>query len=284
MGLVGIVTWDVSPELIRIGCLGLRWYNLLFAAALVVAWFILRHVFRGEGIDVKLADRLITWLFVSGIIGGRLGQVFLYDWPYYRDRLGEILMIWKGGAASHGAAIAMALAVVIFSKRSGLNIWWLCDRISVVVPVTAAFLRIGNLMNSEVYGKPAVVPWAFVFPRGRQILPDGTPLNGVPCHPTQIYEAAAYLAVGLTVYLIWRKRKAGVIPGRCFGVFLAGTFTARLLIEFLKVPQEMFCNDTGLNMGQWLSIPFIVLGVFCILRRSSWDCGRGPQPRPCTHV
>lgn len=275
MGVIGYIIWRQSPEVFRLGSLYIDWYSLLFVTGLACAYFILRHVFRLEGVEIGLVDRLVLCLVVAGIIGGRLGEVFFYNWPYYREHPDEIFMVWRAGAAIHGSAIAIVLALLIFSRWSGLNFWWLCDGIPTAIAVIVSLLRVGNLMNSEIYGKPTTVPWAFVFPEGRERLSDGTLLNDVPCHPTQIYEAASYLAVGLIVYLIWRKRRSGTAAGRIFGIFLVSIFSVRFLIEFLKVPQEGFHNATCLNMGQWLSIPFIVLGVFCILMRSSWACDAG---------
>jgi len=249
------ITWNPSPEIFSIGSFSIRWYGLLFAMGFFLSYIVLYHVFKKENIAGKLLDRLAIYVFLATVIGARLGHVFFYQWDYYRENLGEIFMVWKGGLASHGAGIAIIIALIIYIRQYKVNMWWLFDRAAMVIPIAAAFVRFGNLMNSEIYGITTAVPWGFVFVHD----PDA---GNVPRHPTQLYEAFSYLLISLVFYIIWRKNKAVVRPGMFVGIFLVAMFTARFLIEFLKTDQVPFEKGMVLDMGQLLSIPFILLGAF----------------------
>jgi len=163
-------------------------------------------------------------------------------------------MVWKGGLASHGAAIAIIIALIIYVKKYKVNLWWLFDRMAIVIPVSAAFVRLGNLMNSEIYGITTSVPWGFVFAADRGA-------GKLPRLPTQLYEAFSYLLIALVLIILYRKNIGINRPGLFVGVFLVALFTARFLIEFLKEVQVNFENNMSLDMGQWLSVPFILLGI-----------------------
>jgi phosphatidylglycerol---prolipoprotein diacylglyceryl transferase len=265
MSLFNYIVWNPSPEIFSIGSFSIRWYGLLFAMGFFVAYMVLYHIFNREKIPIKMLDRLTVYVFIATVVGARLGHVFFYDWDYYRDHLGEIFLVWEGGLASHGAGIAIILALIIYIRQYKVNMWWLFDRVAVVIPMVAAFVRLGNLMNSEIYGVPTRLSWGFIFHRGGETLADGTVLNFVPCHPTQLYEAVSYILISVVLYVLWRKNITNIKPGLSVGIFLVGMFTARFLIEFLKIPQEKFNNTTLLDMGQWLSIPFVLLGTFFII-------------------
>jgi prolipoprotein diacylglyceryl transferase len=253
--MLNYITWEPDPELIRIGSFAIRWYGLLFASAFIVGYFIMQRIFKNEDKSSKLLDQLATYMVVATVIGARLGHCLFYEPEYYLNNPLEILMVWKGGLASHGAAIGIILALYFFSKRNKLPVIWVFDRIAIVVALGGAFIRTGNLMNSEIYGKATSLPWAFIYTKD----------DLIPRHPTQIYEALVYLGIFLFLYLYYWKKKGQPKPGFLFGMFMILVFSARFLIEFLKEPQVAFEQQMALNMGQLLSIPFIVIGFIAIL-------------------
>jgi phosphatidylglycerol---prolipoprotein diacylglyceryl transferase len=252
------ITWNVSPLIFSIGPISVRWYGVLFAMSFAVGYVIMLRFFRKENLPDELLDKLSMYMLVSTVVGARLGHVFFYEWGYYSHHLGEILMVWKGGLASHGAAIGILAALYFFARSSKRTYYWTLDRIVVVVALSGFFIRTGNLMNSEIYGKITDLPWGFIFVR------DG---ESLPRHPTQIYEALCYLVI--FIFLIWfyYKKNGAPRPGFMFGFFLSALFSVRFLLEFLKEPQVKFENTMALNMGQLLSIPFVLAGLFIIFRK-----------------
>ena len=252
------IRWSPNVEIFSIGNFGLRWYGFLFALGFFLAYTVLYYIYKREKVELKLLDWLTFYVFVAVLIGARFGHVFFYEWSYYKDHLSEIPMVWKGGLASHGAAIAIVLALIIYIWHFKVNVWWLFDRIAIAIPVTAAFVRFGNLMNSEIYGMVTTVPWGFIFVNDKDA-------GALPRHPTQLYEAFSYLLISLVLFILYRKNIGIKRPGLFVGVFLVALFTARFLIEFLKVVQVDFEKQMPLDMGQWLSIPFICLGIGFII-------------------
>ncbi len=261
--MLGFITWDVSPEIFT-WPVTVRWYGLMFAIGFWLGFNIVARMFKREGAPEKWLGSLLIWVAAGTIVGARLGHVFFYQWDYYSQHLGEIPKIWEGGLASHGGAIGVILAVILFSvftsKRSPL---WTFDRLVVAIALVGGLIRIGNLMNSEIFGHATDLPWGFKFVRSAEW---HAFYEGVACHPTQIYEALCYFALfGLLMWMYWKKN-AGERPGLIFGTFFIGIFLPRFLIEFIKNDQVAFESTMTLNMGQWLSIPFILLGVFFIIR------------------
>jgi prolipoprotein diacylglyceryl transferase len=213
----------------------------------------MQKIFKKEGIPIKVLDQLTTYMIVATIIGARLGHVFFYEpMDYFRDPV-QILMIWKGGLASHGAAIAIIIALLIFSKRNKKPFIWIFDRIAIVVALAGTFIRTGNLMNSEIYGVETSLPWGFIF--------ENTDPSMLPKHPTQIYEALAYLLIFIYLWWVYLKTDGKPRPGFLFAMFMILVFASRFIIEFVKEPQVGFESGMTLNMGQWLSIPFVLLGI-----------------------
>jgi phosphatidylglycerol---prolipoprotein diacylglyceryl transferase len=248
-----IIPWDPNPEIFRIGPFAIRWYGLLFASSFLFGYFIMRKMFRNEGIADIVLDRLTIYMAVGTIIGARLGHCFLYEPAYYLKHPLEILQVWHGGLASHGAAVGILLSVGLFAFREKQGFFWTMDRISIVVALSGFLIRTGNLMNSEIYGVETSVPWGFVFLRNNEL---------VPKHPTQIYEGLAYLSVFiLLLWMYWRK-KGDVYRGLLFSIFLILIFTARFFIEFVKEIQVPWEAKMPINMGQMLSIPFVFFGFF----------------------
>ncbi|PKP45637.1 MAG: prolipoprotein diacylglyceryl transferase [Bacteroidetes bacterium HGW-Bacteroidetes-11] len=254
--LLNQITWDISPIIFDLGILQIRWYGLFFALAFYLGYLILeKQVFKREGLPIGLLDQLATFVVIGTVIGARLGHVFFYEPASYLKDPISILKIWEGGLASHGAAIGILLALWLFVRKSGKSYLWTLDRVVIVVALGGFFIRMGNLMNSEIYGHFTSLPWGFIFLR------DG---ETEPRHPTQIYEALTYLLLFFGLLLYYRKNYKIMKEGTIFGVFMIILFGVRFLIEFVKEPQVTFEQTMALNMGQLLSIPFILAGVLLL--------------------
>ena len=258
MDILAFIHWNVSPEIFSLGPIHVRWYGLMFAVGFLFGYNHGEKMFRHENIDPKWLESLFIYLLVATIVGARLGHVFFYGWEYYSQHPIEILYIWQGGLASHGGVLGIIVAMIIWSmKVSKRSILWVLDRVVVPSILVAALIRLGNLMNSEIYGMETSLPWGFIFERNHETIPK---------HPTQLYEALSYLLTfGVIQYMYW-KTKAKDYLGLLVGVFFIMVFTARFFIEFIKEDQEAFEATMALNMGQWLSIPFIIAGVVLIVR------------------
>lgn len=260
--MLNYIVWDVNPELID-SFISLRWYSLMFLIGFLVGYKIVEKMFKHEGAPEKWLGSLLLWVMVGTIVGARLGHVFFYAWDYYSQHPIEILYTWEGGLASHGGAIGVLLAVLAFSKftakRSAL---WTFDKLVVAVAMVAGLIRLGNLFNSEIFGHATDLPWGFMFVNS----PEWHAMyEGQACHPTQIYEALCYFALfALLMWMYWKK-DAQTRPGLLFGTFLVGTFLTRFFIEFIKNDQVDFEASMTLNMGQWLSIPFVLAGIWLII-------------------
>ena len=253
------INWNVNPEILSLGALSLRWYSLLFVSGFILGWFIFKWFFKREGVPVTLLDPLLYTLLIGTIVGARLGHCLFYQPDYYLGSwqgFWEIFMPWKGGLASHGGTIALILAMMWFARKYGrkhdFDVLWIMDHLAIAVCFAATFIRLGNLFNSEIYGDVTGLPWGFVFElRGET----------EPKHPTQLYEALSYFILGVVLVLIYKYRLNKVYRGFFIGTFFIGCFGMRFLIEFIKEPQVMFEQDMILNMGQWLSIPFVLIGI-----------------------
>ena len=256
--VLNFIHWNVSPEIFHLGPLSIRWYGLLFASGFLIGYYIGERMLKSENVPQKWIDSLFFYLIIATVIGARLGHVFFYGWDYYSQHPEEIIMVWHGGLASHGGVLGILVAIFIYSKKvTKRSMLWTLDRIAVPVALTAAFIRTGNLMNSEIYGVQTTLPWGFIFERNGET---------VAKHPTQIYEALAYLLTFLVMSLMYWKTKAKNKEGLLIGVFFIMIFGARFLIEFIKEDQEAFESTMSLNMGQWLSIPLILFGIFLVVR------------------
>ena len=277
------ITWNVDPEIFSIGQLSIRWYGLLFATAFLSGYIVFTRYLATERLNSEMLDRLLIYIAIGTVVGARLGHCFFYEPEYFLKNPIEILKIWKGGLASHGAAIGILLALWLYVRRHKLSFLWLIDRIVIVVALGGAFIRLGNLFNSEIYGLPTDLPWGFEFVRDR--LYDSTTgelLPTVPRHPTQLYEALSYLLIFAILFTFYRKRYTKVRDGFIFGVFMILLFSARFLIEFVKNDQVAFEAGMQFNMGQLLSLPFILAGVVMILwtKRHPRYFNQTPIPKP----
>ena len=270
MNIFSYILWNPDFEAFHIGPLSLRWYSLCWLAGLALAYVIVRRLYREQGIKEELFDPLMIYCFFGIMFGARLGHCLFYE-P------GHFLSSWQGivemflpirimpdgwtftgyeGLASHGGTLGLMAALWLYVRRTHLSAWRVLDNIAIATPVTACFIRLGNLMNSEIIGKVTDVPWAFVFER----------VDFMPRHPGQLYEAVAYAVFFFIGMALYRRRPDRVGTGFFFGLCLTLIFTARFLIEFAKDIQVGFEYDMPLNMGQLLSIPFIVIGTACMVR------------------
>lgn len=258
IGILNFIHWNVNPEIFGFGNFSVRWYGLLFASGFLIGYYIAEKMLKSENVEQKWIDSLFFYIIIATVVGARLGHVFFYGWDYYSQNPSEIIKVWHGGLASHGGAIGILIALFIHSKVvTKRSMLWALDRILVPTAMVAAFIRFGNLMNSEIYGTVTTLPWGFIFERNGEI---------VAKHPTQLYEALAYLAsFGVLMYLYWKTNSKNK-PGLLMGAFFIMMFSARFFIEFIKEDQETFEAGMALNMGQWLSIPFILAGIFLVVR------------------
>lgn len=260
--MLDYIVWNTDPMLID-SFIKVRWYGLMFAVGFLIGYKIEERIYRHEGAPESWLGVLLLWTIAGTIIGARLGHVFFYEWDKYSQDPITILYIWEGGLASHGGTIGIIIGIFIYSfVTTRRNPLWTFDRLVIPVALVAAMIRFGNLMNSEIFGHATDLPWGFMFVRSYEW---HTYYEGLACHPTQIYESLCYLALfGLLMWMYWKKN-AEERPGLIFGVFFVVLFTTRFFIEFIKNPQVDFERDMILNMGQILSIPFIIIGIGLII-------------------
>ena len=258
--MIAYIQWDVSPEIFSLGPLTIRWYGLLFASGFFIGYYLMQAIYKRENKPLANLDALLWYVLLGTVIGARLGHCLFYEPEYYLSNPVEILKIWEGGLASHGGTAGVFLALWLYSRRRPQEPFgWLADRLAIPTALTATFIRLGNLFNSEIYGKITTLPWAFIFER----------VDPHPRHPTQLYEASVYFVLFLLLlYLYWRRFTFYEKPYRPLGLFLSWVFGWRILIEFVKEPQAPFETALPLNMGQLLSIPLVALGLYLLLRHS----------------
>lgn len=271
--LLNYIIWN--PDLKAF--FGLRWYSLCWLIGLVLAYIIVRQLYKQQKLDDKLFEPLFVYCFLGILVGARLGHCLFYEPGYFlssgRHVVEMLLPIrflaeggWKftgyEGLASHGGTLGLMLALWLYVRKTKLSAWRVLDNIAIATPVTACFIRLGNLMNSEIIGKVTDVPWAFVFER----------VDTMPRHPGQLYEAIAYALLFFIGWMLYRKQPQKVGTGFFFGLCLTYIFTARFFIEYTKEIQEAFEASLPLDMGQLLSIPFIIIGVACMIRARKKAC------------
>lgn len=257
------INWTVDPEIIS-EPITIRWYGLLFATGFMLGYQVVKRMFNKEGVDEKILDKFLIWTLLATVVGARLGHVFFYEWDYYSQNLAEIPKFWRGGLASHGGAIAIVISTILFSRFvSKKSSFWMFDKMVVAVALAACFIRLGNLFNHEIVGHPTDVSWGFIFAE----LNDKDAMgNAIARHPTQLYEAISYLALFAFLFWMYWKTNARKFQGRLLGWFLIIQFGVRFLLEFTKVNQTDLVDGWAINMGQILSIPAVLAGVFLLVR------------------
>ncbi|MCZ7610062.1 MAG: prolipoprotein diacylglyceryl transferase [Ignavibacterium sp.] len=252
------IFWNVSPEIIKLGPISLRWYGLLFASTFVLGFIILSKIFKNEKKPQSDLEQLSIYVILGTVIGARLGHCLFYDPVYYLSHPIEIIKVWEGGLASHGAAIGIITSIYLLTKKQkDKSMLWILDRLVIVVALGGALIRLGNLFNSEIIGKATNVPWAFIFIR----------IDDIPRHPAQLYESIFYFISFFILYFVYSKTDKKIKQGYLFGLFLVLIFGFRFFVEFIKENQSPFEQGLILNMGQLLSIPFVAVGLFYMLRK-----------------
>lgn len=264
------ILWNPSDTALSFGPFTIHWYSLCWLIGLALAYLIVQRLYREQKVKEGLFDPLFVYCFIGILVGARLGHclfyqpdIFLSSWHHFVEIFIPIEFLSDGswhftgyrGLASHGGTLGLMIALWAYVRKTGMNLWQVLDNIAIATPVTACFIRLGNLMNSEIIGKVSDVPWAFVFER----------VDAMPRHPGQLYEAIAYAILFFIGWRLYRRMPQRVGTGYYFGLCLAYIFTARFFIEFTKEVQEAFEASLPLDMGQLLSLPFIVLGVACMV-------------------
>ena len=250
--------WDVSPEIFSFGPITIRWYGLLFAAGFMAGFYMMQGIYRRERYDPRHLDTLLLYMVLGTLVGARLGHCLFYEPDVYlRDPL-RILKVWEGGLASHGGTVGAVASVWLFTRKygGGPPFLALVDLLAVPTALASALIRVGNFFNSEILGTPSKVPWAVRFVR----------VDDIPRHPAQLYEALSYLALFLVLLLLYGKRLHRGRPGIFIGLLLVWVYSARFLIEFVKEPQVAFETNLAVDLGQLLSVPFVLVGFYLMVR------------------
>ncbi len=266
----GIIYWDVDPVIFWItDSFPLKYYGLFFAIGILLAYQVGKWIYGKEKVSIEHLDKLLIYIVIGILVGARLGHCLFYEPEYYLSNpieiflpiakvQGEYEFVGFQGLASHGGGIGVLIAIIWYSRKYKTNILWILDRVAIATPITGAFIRLGNFMNSEIYGKPTNGNWGVVFQRD----------DLIPRHPTQLYEAISYILIFIFLFVTYNRAKSKQFKGMLFGIFLILLFLARFIIEFFKENQVNFEDEMTLNMGQILSIPFILAGItILILRR-----------------
>lgn len=273
------IHWNVDPMLFHIGGFGLRWYSLCFLVAFLLGYYIIERMFKREGVKEDYLSSLFLYIFLAILFGARLGHCLFYEPDYFLTSEHWVEIFWPfadghytgfQGLASHGAAIGILVSLWLYWRKYGLNPWWFLDRLVIVVALGGAFVRLGNLFNSEIYGVETTLPWGFVFEREGET---------VAKHPTQLYESLSYFIIFGVSYWYYLRKNGRFKTGTIFGWWLVALFGVRLLIEFVKNDQVDFEAGMALNMGQLLSLPFIIGGLTIAWLASKEKLPQGPFPK-----
>lgn len=276
--MIAYIEWGVKPQIVDLGFIELRWYSLMFLLGFVLGYFILSKIFKKEGLPIELLDKLTFYVVISTIVGARLGHCLFYEPEIYLKHPLRMILPFEGkpgvdfrftgyqGLASHGGVIGVLIGLYLYSRKFKRPYMWILDRLAIVGALAGAFIRIGNFFNSEIVGVPTTLPWGVKF---INLAPPGTPVEQiVPLHPAQLYEALCYLIIFIVLITIYYRKYPNFKPGLLTGLLFALIFTARFLIEFVKRDQVDFESGMLLNMGQILSLPFILLGLYLIFRKT----------------
>ena len=256
MEAIGYFNWGPSPVLLDFGLVQIRYYGLFFAIAFLLGFHFVQKMFILEKKSTIVLDPLLTHMVIGTLLGARFGHCFFYEADFYLSHPIEILKFWKGGLASHGAAVGILLSIWLFcQKHKEFSYIWLLSRLSIVVALGGGFIRTGNFFNSEIFGIPSQVPWSIVFSK----------VDFMPRHPTQLYEAICYFLIFGFLYFMYLRSKGLIQPRKLLGAFFILVFSARFVLEYTKEPQASFELSLPFHMGQILSVPLILLGLTLLL-------------------
>lgn len=264
--ILNFITWNPGEVMFTLFGISIRFYSLMFATGLALAYFVVKYLYKDQKISEKLFDPLFFYCFFGILIGARLGHCLFYEPDYFLAHPLEMILPVKftpegmkftgyQGLASHGGTIGLMIALWLYVRKTKLNFIRVLDNIAIATPIAACFIRLGNLMNSEIIGKVTDAPWAFIFVKE----------DMMPRHPAQLYEAIAYFVIFLGGIYLYKRYKQKLHPGFFFGYCLTTIFIFRILVEFLKEPQVGFEENMMFDMGQWLSVPFVILGIACMI-------------------
>lgn len=264
--LLNYIIWNPDLNMFHIGSFGVRWYSMCWCIGLVLAYLIVQKLYVQQKIKKEYFDPLFIYCFVGILAGARLGHCLFYQPDYFLAHPLEMILpmrqvngawhyVGYEGLASHGGTLGLMIALWLYVRKTKLNIWHVLDNIAIATPITACFIRLGNLMNSEIIGKTTDVPWAFIFER----------VDSMPRHPGQLYEAIAYAIFFFIGLWLYKKYPQKVGTGFFFGFCLFTIFTFRFFVEYTKEVQEAFEASMAIDMGQILSIPFIAIGIACMI-------------------
>jgi len=267
MNTLNAIFWDASPILIDFLGYELRYYTLCFLMAFVISYVLMLRMFKRENRSQDLLDQLSIYIFLGTLLGARFGHCLFYEFDYYKDHPLEMILPFRitdggfqltgfQGLASHGGGLGILTAMYLFCRKTKSDFIWLADRLAIVVPIAGAFVRLGNFFNSEIIGLPSDLPWAVIFAK----------VDEIPRHPAQLYEAIAYVLIFIALFTLY-NRSTKLKPGLIFGTLLITLFTARFGLEFFKENQEAFEEGMRFNMGQLLSIPFVLAGIYLVARK-----------------
>jgi phosphatidylglycerol:prolipoprotein diacylglycerol transferase len=247
--------WNLDPILVSFMGLTVHWYGALFATAIAAGFQVMKKIYKAEGLDLESLDNLLVYCVVGIIVGARLAHCAFYDPSYYFANPMKIFAIWEGGLASHGGGLGAILALYYYKRKVGLPFLFLLDRLAIATAIFGFFVRMANFANSEILGQPTDKPWGIIFER----------IDLLPRHPAQLYEAVAYLVIFMLLALLYSKSQLKQKHGGLFGLFLVLVFSARFAIETVKISQTAY-QETLMTAGQWLSVPFLVVGCFLLVR------------------
>jgi prolipoprotein diacylglyceryl transferase len=258
------INWDFDSEIINIFGFPLKYYGLLFAGGLLLSSYLLKGIYKRENLKDNSHEALFVYAIIGIFVGARLGHCLFYDFEYYSKNIlevflpikisgsGQIKFIGYSGLASHGGTIGLIISLILYSKKYQIKYLKILDLIAIVAPLGATFIRLANLMNSEMIGNPTTMPWAFIFRK----------IDNIPRHPAQLYEAISYFIIFMVMFTIYKTKAIKLGSGFMFGLVITLIFIMRILIEFVKINQVEFEDGMKLNMGQILSIPFIIIGIY----------------------
>ena len=252
------ITWSVSPDIFKIPWVDwpVRWYGLMWAVGLIISQQVMYYIFKKEDRPAEHIDTLTLYIVIATLLGARLGHFLFYDPGVFLSDPLSIILPPYAGLASHGGAIGILIGLWLYCRKLNYSYLWMVDRLVIVVCITGACIRFGNLLNSEILGKQTDVPWAFIF----------TAIDNVPRHPAQLYEAIYCVLLFALLFWIWKNKRAVVSNGFIFSIFLIVLWSLRFVDEFFKISQESFEDDMIINMGQILSIPFVLAGIFLFIK------------------
>jgi len=248
--------WNMNPVVFQVGPLAVRWYGIFFAVSFLAGYKLMQWIYGRENRPEIELESLFAYMFIGVLLGARLGHCLFYDPGFYLRHPIEILKIWEGGLASHGAAVGVLASLFVFTRPCDRPSYlWLLDRIVLPVALAGFFIRLGNFFNLEIVGIPSTRSWAVVFES----------VDSIPRHAVQLYEAFAYGIIFVLLILVYRRKQDESRQGMLLGLFLVSVFFARFLLEFLKTQQAVYEANQVLSVGQWLSLPFVFLGLILLV-------------------